>query len=656
MNPQFDELKLTGNLPSPSGVGLRILQVTQKENCTAEELAKTIQSDPALTGRILKMANSANNAGVSQIKSVSEAVVRLGLRSVRNVALGFSLVSSYRKGRCEQFDFDRYWSESLARAVAAQKLAKSLRLGDPADAYICALLSGIGRLAFATVHPVAYSDLMRRVGPQPTTVALCEAEAEVFDIHHLEIAQALLADWNLPEAHGQAITSYVFPTGEDQDLGRVGGALRSILRVATPVASILVAEEGNWHTHWPHLDSGRQCIDLAWDRLNEICDEIKAEWCDWGRVLAVPTFTVPPFGELLETLNEQRDPGARAKDDPFRVDDIDATALAQPQLAAERLTVLVVDDDPVSRKLLTTHLKQSYDVVEATNGEEGLRIALEKNPHIVVSDWIMPEMDGLELTRSLRRIEIGQDMYILVLTGREEEENVIEAFDAGVDDFVTKPFNPRLLLSRVAAGERLVRLNDKVGRDKKMMEQHVAQLAVLNRKLSHASKTDALTDLPNRRYAMTFLGEIFERRDPVKQGKLSVIMIDIDHFKLVNDTYGHEAGDVVLRQLAHMFRSSLRRGDAVCRLGGEEFVVVCPGSDHRGAKIVAERLRKAVEETEIRYGESAISMTCSFGVAERTDAMESQDDLLRAADVAVYEAKEAGRNQVCVADTAVQAN
>ena len=649
MSTPFDELKLTGNLPSPSGVGMAILRLTQDDDFKAEDLARTIQSDPALTGRVVKMSNSVSAGGVIQITGVPEAVVRLGIRTVRNIALGFSLVSSYRKGVCASFDFGRFWSGSLARAIAAQTLARATKMTDPAEAYICALLAGIGRLALASVHPRPYAELLDRCGGF-TEVALAQAEKDVFGIDHFEVAEALLEDWKLPQAHGKAIMAFAGPPSDDIDLGKVGSALRDLLRVVTPIAEMLVAEEEDRPGLRKTLESSRKMIKMDVNTFNSLGDAVVSEWQEWGTVLSVPTNTITPFAELL-TLSEQ----ASVKKLPdaaksIFIEDIDAAAV-DPDEAEKlgQLTVMAVDDDPVSLRLLVTYLKKSaFDVITATDGAEALALALEKNPHIVVTDWMMPNMNGVELTGSLRKTEIGRDMYILLLTGREEEEKVVEAFDAGVDDFVTKPANPRILLSRVHAGERLVRLQDKVAQDKDRMKRQVAQMAVLNRKLTQTTVTDPLTELPNRRHAIACLKEEFDRRDAGKGGKMSLVMLDIDFFKSVNDEFGHDTGDAVLTEISKLLQSKLRKGDTICRIGGEEFLVICPGSDVKGAAIVAERLRATAEAHRINFGSFNRNVTCSFGVAECTNDFRNMDELLKAADLAVYKSKEAGRNRVSV--------
>src|SRR5690349_5646942 len=152
----FEELRLTGQLPSPPGVGMRILKLTQGDDVSADEIGRTIMADSALTGRLLKIANSAQAAGQRPVTTVSEATMRLGVRAVRNVALGLSLVSAYRSGGCIAFNYDRYWSFSLSRAVAAQAISRALRTCQPPEAYILGLLADIGSLALACVFPSEY--------------------------------------------------------------------------------------------------------------------------------------------------------------------------------------------------------------------------------------------------------------------------------------------------------------------------------------------------------------------------------------------------------------------------------------------------------------------------------------------------------------------
>ncbi|NUP97702.1 MAG: diguanylate cyclase, partial [Planctomycetaceae bacterium] len=317
-----------------------------------------------------------------------------------------------------------------------------------------------------------------------------------------------------------------------------------------------------------------------------------------------------------------------------------------PRPAQRRgLKILAVDDDPVSLRLLSLHLlRDGHEVVRATNGRQALIEALENTPQMVVTDWMMPEMDGIELCRTLRSTEECKGIYILMLTAREDERRAVEAFDAGADEYVTKPFDPQILRARVRAGQRTIELREQVERDRQMRDQQVAQMSVLNRKLETAAMTDVLTRLPNRRFAMRTLEECV--KNAIATGEpLSAIMIDLDRFKSINDTHGHGMGDLVLREAAAVLRASIRKDDWVCRYGGEEFLAICPGATLGQAAATAERMRASVAEHVIGYGFGR-AVSISAGVAQLDLAAATVDDLIRVADERVYIAKESGRNRV----------
>jgi diguanylate cyclase (GGDEF)-like protein len=313
------------------------------------------------------------------------------------------------------------------------------------------------------------------------------------------------------------------------------------------------------------------------------------------------------------------------------------------------LRILAVDDDPVSLRLISLHLTRAgHEVLRATTGREALLAALEHSPQMVITDWMMPDMDGLELCRTLRSTEECRGMYVIVLTGRDRESRAVEAFDAGADEYFLKPFDSKLLLARVRAGQRTIELREQVESDRRIQAQQVADMSVLNRKLEAAAMTDVLTKLPNRRFAMRRLEEDLGLA-LANETALSVVMIDIDCFKQVNDEHGHGMGDLVLRETANVLRSIVRREDTVCRLGGEEFLVICPGANLEQAAATAERMRRAVAHHVIGYGYGR-PVTISAGVAQREEGADTVDDLLRVADRRVYVAKAAGRDQVCSED------
>lgn len=316
------------------------------------------------------------------------------------------------------------------------------------------------------------------------------------------------------------------------------------------------------------------------------------------------------------------------------------------------LRILLVEDDPTSLVLVEGLLSNilGHTAFTASNGQQALSLSMEVLPHVVITDWLMPVMSGLELTRSLRATEWGQNLYIIMLTSIEDEEEIITAFDAGVDDYVTKPINIRAFRARLRAAWHYRKLQESWERDREQLKRFAAELAVTNRKLKHYALTDVLTELPNRRAGMESLSEAWSIASRTDQ-LMAVMLIDIDHFKRINDNYGHAIGDKVLQEVASSIRNIARKGDTFCRMGGEEFLVVCHNgnTDAKSAVLFAERLRQHVKEQKINIDDIQIQTSISIGVALKEAGMKSEDHLVNAADKALYAAKNAGRNKVFLA-------
>lgn len=318
--------------------------------------------------------------------------------------------------------------------------------------------------------------------------------------------------------------------------------------------------------------------------------------------------------------------------------------------------VLIVDDDTFSLRLLEKYLKMSgYEVLNAADGREALQLVLEHAPPILITDWTMPEMDGIELCRALRSHEGVRFIYVVMVTAHSDIGRLVEAFDAGADDFLPKPINRQELMARLHAAERIIHLEDalaKRSREITLLNAEMAmandQLGIANEKLRRMATTDELTGLLNRREAMTRLEQLWKQND--RYGlEFTVLMLDIDHFKQINDSLGHAAGDAVLQEVSRVFRKATRTTDIVCRVGGEEFLILCPGTSANGGLVCAESLREAVESHRITVNNQRIPVTVSIGIAERTPDLDSADALLHEADDALYASKHAGRNRVTLA-------
>ncbi|MCU1602409.1 MAG: diguanylate cyclase [Frankiales bacterium] len=292
--------------------------------------------------------------------------------------------------------------------------------------------------------------------------------------------------------------------------------------------------------------------------------------------------------------------------------------------------ILLADDSPTVRALAKLELEHAgYEVVEAGDGEETLRLARIRPPDVILLDVEMPQLDGYETVKALKSDPLTTHIPVVFLTGRVGPDDVVRALQLGGHDYLRKPPEPAELLARVGAALRVKQLQD--------------ELVARGDELERMSRTDFLTGLNNRRHleeALRRVGAGAKRHGyPV-----AVLIIDVDHFKQINDTFGHSTGDEVLIATARRLEASLRTEDVLGRWGGEEFLVILPHTAADAAGVLAERLRGVVAGTPVRTRAGEVTFTISIGGAAAEQ--EGQHDLLRIADVELYAAKDAGRNSV----------
>jgi diguanylate cyclase (GGDEF)-like protein len=296
--------------------------------------------------------------------------------------------------------------------------------------------------------------------------------------------------------------------------------------------------------------------------------------------------------------------------------------------------ILIAEDDAVSRRMLEATLKKwGYDVVVTEDGDKAWEVLQREDaPRLAILDWVMPGLHGPQICRAVRSLGDQRYVYLLLLTAKSEKEDLVKGLEAGADDFLTKPFDAEELRARLRAGIRILDLQE-----------------TLRVQATH----DSLTGLWNRGATLDLLRRELSRGE--RQGTpVTVIMADIDHFKQINDMYGHLTGDVVLREVAHRLSSAVRGYDVAGRFGGEEFLIVFPGCAVASAAAQAERLRACINREPVDTPEGPIPVTLSLGVAASEPVTEVDPDLLlRAADTALYRAKNRGRNCVELA-TAVE--
>lgn len=646
----FEELKTTSKLPSPSGVALRIMELCRKDDVSVPELAKAVQIDPALTGRLVKFANSAMAGPRRPVVAIGDAIRMLGIGTVRQLALGFSILGQHRTGTCRAFDYQLFWSRSLASAIAANSLCLRTRAAAADEAFTCGLLLRVGSLALASLYPEGYGELIADDARPPA--GLLEIERRQLKTDHLELTAALLEEWMLPRVFVEAVYHHENPQASQYPEGSREATLCHLLHLAASIGVFCTASDAERKHMLADVVFEAARIGIDADALGPLVDQVVAEWREWGKVLEVRTNDVNAFDAIAAAAKES----AQAKPPVLTLVAGGASgpgASAEPAPGGEGLRILVVDDEPTSTMLLSRILAdQGHVVTVAHDGKEALRCAIKEHPHLIISDWMMPELDGIGLCRALRETQEGRHMYFLLLTSMEKEEDLIQAFEAGVDDFLSKPVSARVLLARLRAGQRVIRLQQEAARDSQSLRRFATELAVANRRLRQAALTDPLTGLPNRRYAMERLEQEWSASSR-NQRTFSVMIIDIDRFKSVNDAFGHDQGDQVLRQVALTLRKAARSEDVICRLGGEEFLVLSPDTSMPAALRLAERLRQAVCGSSMTVGPGQGALSVSIGVSERGQAMIKYDEMLKAADEVLYHAKRLGGNRVQAAGMAI---
>jgi len=334
----------------------------------------------------------------------------------------------------------------------------------------------------------------------------------------------------------------------------------------------------------------------------------------------------------LKTLSDE----LRIRADTAHTMGIDNLTRAGEGRADETAQVLLVDGRANSQERIIKALKPVADVLALSDPQAALFEAAESAFDLVIVNANFDDYDPLRLCSQLRSLERTRFLPILIITEQGSDEMVVRALDLGVNDYIVRPVDPNELVARSLTQIRRKRYNDRLRNSVKQ----TIELAV----------TDPLTGLYNRRYLDNHLNVLFNRS--MARGRpLSVLITDIDRFKQVNDTYGHDGGDEVLREFANRVRSTIRGADLACRYGGEEFVVVMPDTSPEVAAAVAERLRAAVESTSfaLKHSGQALSVTASFGIASRITSVLTPDQLMKQADLALYEAKNTGRNRVVAA-------
>jgi len=304
-----------------------------------------------------------------------------------------------------------------------------------------------------------------------------------------------------------------------------------------------------------------------------------------------------------------------------------------------RMRALIADDDPVTRAILIKALKPwNMEVTVATDGTEAWEaISSGQPPEIAIVDWMMPGMDGIELCRRIRAYPALAGIYVILLTGRGSRMDLVAGLDAGADDYMVKPIDAEELRARVQVGMRVANLQGRLA-------DRVVELQGARDHLARLVSTDALTNLYSRRWWFELAATEFSRCRRYDRA-FSVMVIDLDYFKQVNDSFGHDAGDKLLRAFADMLQTECRQSDILGRLGGEEFAILVPETPVGAAQKLAGRIGEACRAVKVvTPAGDEVTCSCSIGISQVQNDDDDIDDVLKRADAALYEAKRSGRD------------
>jgi diguanylate cyclase (GGDEF)-like protein len=615
----FEALKAADKLPSPNGVALKLMKLMQDSDVPVQEIISLLNTDPASTGRLLKLANSSVYGRVRPAVAITpDVIMSVGISAIRQVVLAFSLLASRRQARCPAFDYENYWARSLSRALICQHLAAEVGALQPSEMFTFGLLSNIGDLALASAYPQEYAEILKSGAVDSRKEYL---ERAAFGLTSTELTMAMLADWGFPEGFTVAVC--------DSDVARSkvprSNRINCCLKLSNSLSNTLLGSDSGetlaeaLATALPVADG----LDLGHEQLFKITKGIHSEWEVWSKT----------FELAVRPLNT------------FTKSDIDDAT----SIAPEPLMVMVVDDEAAERASLEALiLELGHKVTLAANWSECLALSQESRPDLYIIDGVMPEIDGFALVSTLRSTQGTENPYIIILTNPEDECQSAKAFEAGADDFMRKPIHKAILQPRLLSGGRALASRRNLTEERDRLRNDIEALSANHLEALEAALTDALTGLYNRRHATQRMTELWAQSSRSQQ-PVSVIVVDIDYFKRINDTYGHAVGDLALKNFAHVLRNHSRIPDMACRIGGEEFLLILPDTPAAGAKLHAERIRKACETSFFEASGQTLKMTASFGVAEKTHDMLGYEELLDAADQALLIAKQRGRNQVVVA-------
>lgn len=613
------KILISRSIPVPSEFSLELIQLVSSSELDQDHFSNLILQNNDLTELLIRYTNLCCSENYFDSQYPKKTVEKLGVLPIAGTALLLSLLSQSRQGLCTHFDYQHFWQKSLAQGLAAVHLARKKNF-DTKVTGICAIFRNLGELVLASSYPDEYGEILKKTHDEAHRTS---AERLQFGINSIEMTWAILSRWNFPRPCLDLIRQLAPPLPMEAE--EMYQHPSQAINLAGKIAEICLLEAPLTET-FVQIEKQAEDFSIPVNEFGPFFDNITTQLNDLFDIFNLPSIQCPQYHQI-KVLDDMNDIVVHENQAP--------------------LTFLAVDDDPTTLFILKKMLKsENRKILTAKNGEQALGMALEHRPHLLITDWIMPKLNGLDLCKILRKTKVTQHMYIIMLTARENDEEVVKAFEVGANDYIVKPFTPKILHARITNGERLIHYQLTINKDREIIQRYATELASANRKLQNMAMTDFLTGLPNRRSGFDRLRNLVAEAKRYGES-LSCLMIDVDHFKEINDTYGHDFGDLVLKQLSKILEEKARSYDMVSRWGGEEFLIISARSTHRDSINLAERLRQTVEESTMSVSDQIrTKLTISIGVATWVHSFKDENELLKEADKQLYTAKTLGRNRV----------
>ncbi len=599
-----------GKLPSPKGVYLEALRLLEQEEVDSRELVRVLQSDPATNARLLQLANVSIRTRSRPIVAVADAILVLGQAQIKRLILALALLQSTTP-RVAGFDYPHFWTRALLAALATQALAEHLGQVNADEIFVVALLAKVGELALVSLFTESYVELAAPLEGCNDIEVRLQAERQQYGIDQDELSSLLVEEWGLPVVFVEA----VFHQSHPQALSTFPDASRPLylarlLRLGQGMAGMCLLDNPERVEDVQRLAVEAQALGVDDLLLQEQLSRLMVNWEHWQDLLQ----------EAAPLLSEPLDWKSLAVEREVSSDDVSKLSVLclgeQADLPPECLNLLSFLEMPA---------------VSVHNGLDLLLVAY----HPQHAEQIKDLLAGLDAV-------FGP--YLLLYGEALDAQSEALLFRLGVDAYECTPLRCEALQKHLQRAYRRREARQKYAQRQQRMRRFTGSLAEINRDLRQAALTDPLTSLRNRRYADERLRQEWTLAQR-QEKNLALMLLDLDNFKSINDSLGHAGGDEVLRRVASVLRDFARHQDVPCRIGGDEFSILCPETDLQGVEVLAQRICARLAAAETWTGlEHVISV--SIGVASRDAQMQSSDDLLQAADHALFEAKRQGRNQV----------